>query len=225
MAKSNPNIPTVNIITADPITQKVIEGEFEGSTTGVLDVVGVYTPSAELHAIDTGITYQNISTTDTPNFVDISTPRAGTITRAMQTAAAASKDISVTSMVTIPTAAGNTDSYVIAPETGTLSSIDFSALAALATDNTNYVTFSVTNLGQAGAGSTAMLAASDANTTKTTGGSAISANTKRTLSLSAVANALNVVAGDRLLIRVAGSGTLANTVTAPTFMLRFGGTT
>lgn len=121
------------------------------------------------------------------------------------------------------TTTGNTDTYVIVPESGTLAGIDFSAVDALAANDTNYVTFSVTNLGQAGAGTTAMLAATDANTTKATGGTALAANTKRALTLHGTAANLAVAAGDRLLIRVAASGTLANTVTFPTFLLRFAG--
>lgn len=120
---------------------------------------------------------------------------------------------------------GNTDGYVIAPETGTLSSIDFSGVDALATSDTNYITYSVTNLGQDGAGSTAMLAATDANTTKATGGSAIAANAKRALTLHGTAANLAVTAGDRLRIRAAATGTLANTVTFPAYLLRFAGTT
>lgn len=75
------------------------------------------------------------------------------------------------------------------------------------------------------AGSTALLAATDANTTKATGGTALSANTKRSLTLHGTAANLDVVAGDRLRIRAAASGTLANTVTFPTYLLRFSGTT
>lgn len=79
----------------------------------------------------------------------------------------------------------------------------------------------MTNLGQAGAGTTVMLAATDANTTKATGGTALSANTKRSLTLNATAANLVVAAGDRLLIRAAATGTLAGAVTVPAYMLRF----
>lgn len=116
---------------------------------------------------------------------------------------------------------GNTDAYVIAPQAGVLSSVLFSSLAALAKSDSNYVTFSITNLGQAGAGSTAMLAATAVNTTKATGGVAIAANTKLPLTLNATAENLVVAAGDRLLIRAAATGTLANTVTFPVYLLSF----
>ncbi len=116
---------------------------------------------------------------------------------------------------------GNTDEYVIVPKTGKITGIDFSGIDALAANDTNYITFSVTNLGQAGAGSTAILAATDPNTTKATGGSALAANTKRSLTLHGTAANLDVVVGDRLRIRAAATGTLANTVTKPVYLLQF----
>jgi len=116
---------------------------------------------------------------------------------------------------------GNTDTYFIAPRSMTVIQIDFSATDALATSDTNYITWTVTNLGQAGAGSAALLAATDANTTKATGGSAIAANTKRTLTLSTTPTNLNVVVGDRIRIRAAATGTLANTVTFPVYLFQF----
>lgn len=119
------------------------------------------------------------------------------------------------------TTTGNSDVYIIAPQAGTLTSALFSAVDALAASDTNYITFSITNLGQAGAGSTAMLAATDANTTKATGGTALSANTKRTLSLNGTAADLVVAAGDRLRCRAAATGTLANTETFPVWQLTF----
>jgi len=116
---------------------------------------------------------------------------------------------------------GNTDEYLIAPKTGKLTGMDFSGIDALAANDTNYITYSVTNLGQAGAGSTAMLAATDANTTKATGGTALAANTKRALTLHGTPANLAVTVGDRLRIRAAATGTLANTVTKPVYLMQF----
>lgn len=107
----------------------------------------------------------------------------------------------------------NTDDYVIVPFTGTVTGVDFSAVDALSASDTNYITFSITNLGQSGAGSTVLLLATAANTTKTTGGTALAANTKRSLSLTATGADLIVTKGDRLRVRAAATGTLANTVT------------
>ena len=116
---------------------------------------------------------------------------------------------------------GNSDVYVTAQADGTLSGADFAGVDALAANDTNFITFSITNLGQAGAGSTVMLAATDANTTKVTGGTALTANARRSLTLNGTAANLIVVAGDRLRIRAAATGTLANTVTFPVYNLTF----
>lgn len=120
---------------------------------------------------------------------------------------------------------GNTDEYLIVPKTGRVIAAYFSSLAALATHEDNHVTFSITNLGQAGAGSAAILAATAANTTDATGGTALAANTKRTLTLSSTAADLAVTEGDRLLVRFAAGGTLAGAVTRPvvTVLIRANG--
>lgn len=115
---------------------------------------------------------------------------------------------------------GNTDAYFIAPRSMTIVQIDFSAVDALATSDVNYITWTFTNLGQAGAGSTVILSTADTNTTKTTGGSALAANTKRSLILSATVQDLQVIEGDRIRIRAAATGTLANTVTFPVYMIK-----
>lgn len=122
---------------------------------------------------------------------------------------------------TIPTAAGATDLYLSAPVTGKLTGAQVTPLVALAANNTNYVTWTVTNLGQAGAGTAVMLAATDANTTKATGGTALAVNTKHSLALNGSSANLDVTEGDRLKITATGTGTLANTVTIPTYLLKF----
>lgn len=128
---------------------------------------------------------------------------------------------------TVATSAGNNDTYLIAPCTGVLDSVDFSAVDALAAGATNVVTFSLTNLGQAGSGSTVMLHATK-NTTDSdiTGYRALAANTKYSLYLSTVLTKgqpenLNVTIGDRLLFRIVGAGTLGNTITYPVAVFRF----
>jgi len=116
---------------------------------------------------------------------------------------------------------GNSDVYVICDAAGTLTAARFSGVDALAASDTNYITWTITNLGQTGSGSAAMLAATDANTTKSTGGTATSANAVRSLTLNGTAANLVVAAGDRLRIRAAATGTLANTVTFPVYNLTF----
>ena len=153
-----------------------------------------------------GIAYTNVGTSASPSWRNIQ----------------GSANVAATS-ATIATT-GNTDTYIVVPETGVLAGIDFSGVDALAANDSNYITFTVTNLGQAGAGTTVMLAATDANTTKATGGSAIVANGKRSLTLNATPANLVVAAGDRLRIRAAATGTLANTVTFPAYMVRINAT-
>ena len=116
---------------------------------------------------------------------------------------------------------GNSDAYVVVPFTGVLSAALFSGVDVLAANDTNYITFSITDLGQAGSDSIALLAATDANTTKATGGTALAANARRNLTLTATTASLAVTRGDRLRIRAAATGTLANTVTFPVYMLVF----
>lgn len=110
-----------------------------------------------------------------------------------------------------------TDTYFQVPRTGTVLSIKFSSLAALATSDTNYITWTVTNLGQAGAGSTALLSTADTNTTKATGGTAIVASSSRSLVLTGTAASLNVTEGDVIRIRATATGTLAGAVTVPSY--------
>ena len=123
---------------------------------------------------------------------------------------------------TIATTTGGTnDVFMIASASGVLSSALFSGVDALTANDTNYITFSITNLGSTGSGTAAMLAATDANTTKATGGTGLSANALRTLTLNGTAANLVVAAGDRIRIRATVSGTLANTVTFPVYRLSF----
>lgn len=110
---------------------------------------------------------------------------------------------------------GNTDEYVTVPKSGRAVAAFLHALLALVANDTNYVTVSITNLGQAGAGSAPLLAATDPNTTKATGGTGFAANTKRSLTLNGTVTNLDVVEGDRLLVRFAVTGTLGAAITRP----------
>jgi hypothetical protein len=128
--------------------------------------------------------------------------------------------VSGTAGVTSIATTGATSEYIIAKQSGSLVGIDFSSLAALAASDTNYITFSVVNLGQAGAGSTAMLAVDDANTTKATGGVALTANSKRQMTLHGTAANLLIVEGDRLQIIATATGTLVGAVTRPVYNVK-----
>lgn len=145
------------------------------------------------------------------------------ITRADMSAPAGSKVV-VVEGATIATTS-TTDEYVTAPEAGSLSSVEVAPLVALTAHDSNYITFTIVNLGQAGAGSTDMLAATNPNTTKATGGTGLAISTKRALTVHGTAANLVVAQGDLLRIRATVTGTLANTVTRPVYTLRFSGTT
>lgn len=111
------------------------------------------------------------------------------------------------------TTTGNTDGHILIGRAGTLTAAYFNGTDALAANDTNYITFTLRNIKADGSGSDEMLLASDANTTKATGGSALSAVTTRSLQISGTALNLAVSAQHRLRFRAAASGTLANTIT------------
>lgn len=112
-----------------------------------------------------------------------------------------------------------TDEYIIAAKTGKVTAAKINSLSGLAAHDTNYLTFAITNLGAAGSGTTALLAATDANTTKATGGSAMTANTLRSLTLTSTAADLQVTEGDVLRLRATSAATLAGAVTRPMWEL------
>lgn len=115
---------------------------------------------------------------------------------------------------------GAQESTVIMKYAARLVAMQFVAKDALAANDSNYITFTLVNR-VAGAGSVAMLAATDPNTTKATGGSAIVAYTKRILTLNATPANLVVAVGDTLSIIATVTGTLSGAVTAPSFLLTF----
>ena len=110
---------------------------------------------------------------------------------------------------------GNTDEYLMAAKTGKVVGAVFSSLATLAAHDSNYITYQITNLGQAGAGTAEILSSAATNTTKATGGAALAASTKRTLVISSTLADTAVTEGDVLRVRFAATGTLAGAVTRP----------
>jgi hypothetical protein len=104
---------------------------------------------------------------------------------------------------------------VIAPNhAATLSAFSLALLTTVNADDANYWTVTLTNKGAAGAGNTAMLAASDANTTKATGGSAITANVTRAFTLHGTGANLIVAAHDLILVTFTKTGAAGDLVTA-----------
>ena len=134
------------------------------------------------------------------------------------TGAAASGDLRAKilsqTIATVPTAAGTTEGIFIMPAAGTITAVKAAFKDALAAHDTNYAEFKLINKGQAGAGTTNLLATgSGVNTTKITGGSAIAAYTRYEMTLSVTAADLEVLKHDVLVFQVIGNGTLANTLT------------
>lgn len=130
-------------------------------------------------------------------------------------------DVSVVGASATIATTGNTDCYIIAPVTGYLSSFEFSGTDALAGDDTNYITWTVKNLNKGLIAPPDLLATDDLNTTKDTGGQDVPQDAKIALVLSATTDDLFCDAGDRLLIRAAATGTLANTISYPSYCARF----
>lgn len=132
--------------------------------------------------------------------------------------------INVPFITTIATTS-TTDTYVQVPRSGTVIAAYYGGATALAASDTNYITFSITNLGSGGAGSTALLAATAVNTTQATGGTALTANAVRTLTLSGTSANLSVTEGDTLRVRASVTGTLGGAISNPrvTLLIRTNG--
>lgn len=110
-----------------------------------------------------------------------------------------------------------TDTYIQADRSGTVTGVYVAALSALATSDTNYITWTLTNLGAAGAGTTEILATTPAgvNTTKATGGTALVASGRVSLTVSSTAANVAVTEGDTLRLRATVTGTLGGAITVP----------
>ena len=130
------------------------------------------------------------------------------------TGTARSKNIQAV-IPTIPTAAGTVEILIITPFAATISSVRVAFKDALTANDTNYVTFRLINKTTADSD---VIAATDANTTKATGGTGITAYTTKTLTL-ATAGGVAVAAQDVLALRITGTGTLANTLTEGTVIV------
>lgn len=122
--------------------------------------------------------------------------------------------------ISLPTIAttGATEVTIIAPYTGRLAGAIFVSASALAANDTNYLTWTIQNKGNSNA---VMLAAADSNTSKSTGGAALVAFTKRTLALNATPANLAVTAGDVISVAATATGTLAGAVAGGSVELTF----
>lgn len=110
--------------------------------------------------------------------------------------------------------------YIAIPRAGRLISADITGEDALAANDTNYLTFAITNLQDDAAGSAVLSLADDTNTTKATGGTGITAKVPRSIFLSATTADLYVQAGDVLEVKATATQT-PGAVDAPLARLVF----
>lgn len=99
----------------------------------------------------------------------------------------------------------------IVPRNGTITAIKLAVNTTVSAHDTNFWTFAVTNR-TSGAGTTVLLTASDANTTKATGGSALTAYTARSMTLTGTTADLNVSAGDLITLTATKDASASNLV-------------
>lgn len=106
---------------------------------------------------------------------------------------------------------------------GLLQGVAYVGEDGLATSNTDYVQFSMVNKLRNGSGAVDMLNTGDVNTTKTTGGSALTAYMSRSLSLNATTENLCVMPGDVIEVKmtVVAATALGNVINRPTINLLF----
>jgi hypothetical protein len=146
----------------------------------------------------------------------------GTITGA-QASASLRAQRAESPIPTVPTTVGTTELLLLAAGAGTLTVARIAFKDALAASDSNFVTFAIVNKTN---GNAAMLAATAANTTKVTGGTALSAYTSRSLALNGTGANLIVAAGDVIAVQITATvaTALANTLTEGVIKLVFDAT-
>lgn len=109
---------------------------------------------------------------------------------------------------------------LIAPCAGSLSLLGINVGTTITANDTDYWTFDAQYKGAAGTGTTAMLAATDANTTKATGGSGLTSNVTRSFTLHGTSANLVVVKNELIIVTATKAASAANLVT-PTLTADF----
>jgi len=136
---------------------------------------------------------------------------AGTVGSMLSTAAATKE-----TTIQLGTISATTTIRAICPAVaGVLTKASIAVGTTIAADDTDYWTIGIVNKGPAGSGTTAMAdAADDANSTKATGGSGITGNVKRNLTLHGTPANLVTAAEDVLEITLTKAGSAADLVGA-----------
>lgn len=119
---------------------------------------------------------------------------------------------------------GTTSAYITAPETSRVSSVAFAGSTGHGSSSTDFITFQIVNLGQAGAGTIQLLHGSSTTKGTDAGGlGGLGTNTTYPLTLSATVSNLSVAKNDRMKLDATVSGTLSNTITLPSWIVTFAG--
>lgn len=116
---------------------------------------------------------------------------------------------------------GTTTFYAIAPMSGRVTGVTFSASTGVAANDSKYIEFTITNKGQSGNGTAVMLATT--STTKASGVGTVTADAAKSLNLTSTLTDRDVVKGDRLKISATANGTLDAAVTYPVYLITIGG--
>ena len=103
---------------------------------------------------------------------------------------------------------------ILPPAAGTITAIRLAVKTTISQSDTDYWTFSAVNKGAAGTATTALLLATDVNTTKTTGGSGITNYVARSLSLTGTTANLDFAASDCLVLTATKAAAAAALVDA-----------
>ena len=98
------------------------------------------------------------------------------------------------------------------PKNATITAVNLIVNTAITANDTNYWTFALTNKGTAGTGTTVLLAATDANTTKATGGFSMVAYDTTAATVTTTATDLNVSQGDVIVLTATKAASAANLV-------------
>lgn len=175
----------------------------EVSPTGVVskNTVGFTAGSIPLYLVTTGSSSISVVTNKKPL---LSCYGSGLIAGQQLSTAAATKELHVNLGAISATASF---AIVLPQVPGTIGRITFVGQTSVAASDTDYWTFGVVNKGTAGSGTAVVVDnTSAANSTKATGGTALTANVPRSLTLTGVGADLIHAAGDVLLLTVTKAG-------------------
>jgi hypothetical protein len=193
---------SVTALAASNTNYVELDGTGAGSVSS--NTAGFTVGRVPLYIVVTGVSA--ISTwTNVKTLLRASTP--GVIPGVMLTTAAATKEISSQ----LGTISATTSFLIRTPSVAAvLAAVSLANSTAFATDNTNYWSIGLQNKGPAGTGVVDMLNTGAVNTTQVTGGSAITANVARVLTLNGTAGNLITAANDVLQLTLTKVGAPAN---------------